>query len=57
MTKARSEEVLMAGSDLDTKCSGRASVKLSLAPLGAVGSSSVQIAFVTLAAISRGVSS
>ncbi len=57
MTKARSEEVLMAGSDLDTICSGRVSAKLSLAPLRAVGSSSVQIAVVTLGAISRGVSS
>ena len=57
MTKARSEEVLMAGPDLDAKCSGRASAKLPLTPHRAVGSRFVQIAFVTLGAISREVSS
>ncbi len=57
MTKARSEEVLMAGSDLDARNSGRVSAKLSPTPFKPVVSSPARKALVTLGAISREISS
>ncbi|NNN12177.1 MAG: hypothetical protein HKL81_00300 [Acidimicrobiaceae bacterium] len=55
MTIARSEEVLIAGSDLEPGCGAKASAKLFPTPLKAVGSNSTQIAFVIFSATSRGI--
>jgi hypothetical protein len=55
MTKARSEEVLIVGSDLEPGCSAKAAAKLSPTPPKAGGSNSTQIAFVIFSATARGI--